>query len=480
MTRKAFIGATVIDGTGTAPRDNSAIVVADGRFESVGSAAELVRDELEPVDVTGKHVIPGLLDANVHLLIQSDPEFLLRYEPGEYDELILEAAQIALKAGLTTVFDTWGPVEALRRVRDRINAGDAVGSRIFFAGNIIGNDGPWSIDFDGRVFGQVLNPEVVASVNRHWEYGVGGDLPWMPAETVRQAVHEYIATSGIDFVKYSSSVHKDLKFICFSPNAQRAIVEEAHAAGMTAQACTISPEALKMAIEAGTDLLQHGNITGRFPMPQETVDLICSRQIPCVAFLMTERYMVATSKSSVAARLEDLFGCQLENNRKLIEGDAKLVYGDDAGPWSPSITGSPAWGKYYVDEFYMDLGKSHVYWFRAAGEQGMAPMDALVAATRNAAEAYGKLDELGTIEPGKRADMVVLDADPLADPENYGRVAYVVKDGELVDLDRLPEHPVLTRPSEDMQSERTSRHALVGASEPGHCCSWARSMGTSA
>jgi imidazolonepropionase-like amidohydrolase len=475
MTRTAFIGAKLVDGTGAATLDDAAVVVADGRIESVGPAAELERDGMEVVDVADKHIIPGLLDANVHLLIQSDPEFLLRYDPGEYDELILEAAQIALKAGLTTVFDTWGPVDALRRVRDSINSGEAIGSRIFFAGNIIGNDGPWSIDFDGRVFGQVLNPEIVAAVNRHWEYGVGGDLPWMSAEDVREVVHEYIATSGIDFVKYSSSVHKDLKFICFSLDAQRAIVEEAHAAGMTAQACTISPEALKMAIEAGTDLLQHGNITGRYPMPQETVDLICSKQIPCVAFLMTERYMTATSQSSVAARLEDLFGCQLKNNKKLIEGGAKLMFGDDAGPWSTSITGSPAWGKYYVDELYMDLGKSHVYWFRAAHEQGLAPMDALMAATRNVAEGYGKLDELGTIEPGKRADMVVLDADPLADPENYGRIACVVKDGELVDLDRLPEHPVLTRePDEAPQAEQGRAHAFPGTSYPSHCCSWLR------
>jgi imidazolonepropionase-like amidohydrolase len=466
MTRTAFTGATLLDGTGATPLDDAVIVVADGRIEWVGANTELERDGLDLVDVNGKYVIPGLIDANVHLMLQSDPEFLLRYEPGDYDELILEGAQIALKAGLTTVFDTWGPLDALRRTRDRINAGEAIGSRIFFAGNIIGNDGPWSIDFPGRGFGQALHPEIVAAVNSHWEAGVGGDLPWMSADGVRERVREYIATSGIDFVKYSSSVHKDKKFICFSPDAQRAIVEEAHAARMTAQACALSPEALKLAIEAGTDLLQHGNLTGRVPMPQETADVIVSRQLPCVAFLMTERYMAATSENS-------MFGALLENSRKLIDGGAKLLFGDDAGPWSPSVTKSPAWGKYYADEQFMDLGRSHVYWFRAASEQGMAPMDALVAATRNVAEAYGKGDELGTIEPGKQADMVVLDADPLADPENYGRVVHVVKDGELVDLDRLPEHPVVTRDGEGA-SARATAHALTGASFPGGCCAWFR------
>jgi imidazolonepropionase-like amidohydrolase len=72
-------------------------------------------------------------------------------------------------------------------------------------------------------------------------------------------------------------------------------------------------------------------------------------------------------------------------------------------------------------------------------------MDALLAATRNIAETYGKDGELGTVEPGKRADFVVLEANPLDDPDNYARIVHVVKDGSIVDRERLPEHPVLTR-----------------------------------
>src|SRR4051794_15329810 len=127
---RAFVGATVVDGTGAAPLEEAAVVVDDGRIVSVGPAAALDHDSLEIVDVGGKHVIPGLMDANVHLVLHCDPEVLLRYEPGEYDELAFEAAQVALKAGITTVFDTWGPLEALKRVRDRINAGDVTGSKI--------------------------------------------------------------------------------------------------------------------------------------------------------------------------------------------------------------------------------------------------------------------------------------------------------------------------------------------------------------
>jgi imidazolonepropionase-like amidohydrolase len=90
----------------------------------------------------------------------------------------------------------------------------------------------------------------------------------------------------------------------------------------------------------------------------------------------------------------------------------------------------------------------HLLLHCAAAEQGMAPMDALLAATRNVAEACGKGDEIGTIGPGKRADLLVLDGNPLDDPESYGRIAHVVEDGRLIERDRLPVAPVLTRPEE--------------------------------
>jgi imidazolonepropionase-like amidohydrolase len=447
MTQRptAFVGATVIDATGSPPCENVALVVADGRISSVGPASNLDPSaDLERVDVAGKYVIPGLMDGNVHLVAHSfEPEFVLRYEPGRYDDLVLEAAQVALRVGLTTVFDTWGPLEALKRVRDRINAGEVVASRIFCAGNIIGNDGPWADDNAGRMYAR-LNPAVVAAVNHHWEQGVGGDLPWRTPEGVREAVHEYVETSGIDFVKYAGSVHKDIKFLTFSPDAQQAIVEEAHRAGLTAQACTITPEALKIAIHAGVDILQHGNITGRYAMPEETVDLIAERQLPCCAFLTTQRFMEAVRADP--AGFGSIMIAKEENDRNLIAAGAKLLLADDACVWGPTAKTSPAWGMYLdVPDQYMDLGHSHFRWLRAASELGMDPMAALQAGTRNIADAYGHLDELGTLEAGKRADFLVLDGNPLEDAENYARIAEVVKDGKIVDRDALPENPVLLR-----------------------------------
>jgi imidazolonepropionase-like amidohydrolase len=457
-TRTAFVGATLIDGTGAAALADSAVVVAGGRVIWVGPAAALDRtvagpnvvdvdvDVVDVVDVTGKYVLPGLMDANVHLVFQCDPDILLACEPGRYDDLVLEAAQVALAAGITTVFDTWGPAEALRRTRDRINAGDAVGSRVFFGGNIIGNDGPWSADIFAGYDG-VLNPATAASVNRHWEREVGADLTWMPAAQVREAVAEYVATSGIDFVKYASSAHAHFRFLALSPDAQRAIVREAHAAGMTAQACTLAPEALKAAIEAGVDLLQHGSSTGRYPMPEETLELIVRRRLPCVVTLHTRRYREAAfADKQFHPTWRETFLMKERNAERLIEAGALIVHATDGGVFGPTAATSPWLGPLTrLPDVPIHLGTSHVRWHRAMIERGMAPMDALVAATRNVAIAYHKDDELGTVETGKRADLLVLDADPLDDPENYLRITHVVKDGVIVDRQRLPEHPILTR-----------------------------------
>ena len=90
----AITGATLIDGTGAPPIRDSVIVVSDGRIAAAG-----------------KFVIPGLMDANVHLVLGSSIEFVVRYE-GHYEDLIEEAAQVTLKNGVTTVFDSWGPLRS--------------------------------------------------------------------------------------------------------------------------------------------------------------------------------------------------------------------------------------------------------------------------------------------------------------------------------------------------------------------------------
>src|SRR5690349_2741127 len=116
-------GATVIDGTGKAPITDGVVVITNGRIAAVGKVGTVqVPASVRTIDARGKYVIPGLMDANLHLFLNLDLETLIKYE-GRYHEVAIEGAQLALKSGQTTVFDTWGPRDALIKARDAINSG---------------------------------------------------------------------------------------------------------------------------------------------------------------------------------------------------------------------------------------------------------------------------------------------------------------------------------------------------------------------
>ncbi len=457
MNLKAIVGATVIDGTGTPPIGNATVLVEGARIRYVAPATDgSVPQDAEVIDAGGKYVIPGLMDANVHLFAGITLDLLLEYR-GRYAELVEEAAQIALKAGVTTVFDTWGPLEPLIEVRDRINRGEVTGSRMFVAGNIVGLGGPLSADFFPP--GDVLEENTVAGINREWEQGVGSDLLWLTPEGVRARVRDYIERSGIDFIKYAASGHgsQRMQFITFSEQAQRIIVEEAHRAGLTAQAHTTSPESLRMEIEAGADLLQHGDVTGPEPMPEDTLRLIVERRLPVAALVCTVCYMEWVRRSGDEVLLE-IHGEKDKNDRRLIEAGARLLLTTDGFAWGPRAWNHPKMAQIKdVDDTPTQLGESHVQWLQAVIERGMTPMEALLSATRHIAEAYHQADDLGTLEPGKYADLVILDADPLADVGNYRRIAHVMKAGELVDRNALPIRRILTEPNVDAHPSLTGR-----------------------
>jgi imidazolonepropionase-like amidohydrolase len=442
-TSIALIGATLIDGTGSPPIPDGVIIVKEGRFAAVGSAKSVsIPPDATRIDAKGKYVIPGLMDANVHLYFDIETEPLIKYE-GHYDDLIVEAAQVALRNGVTTVFDTWGPREPLRRARDRIDHGVAVGSRIFFAGNIIGFDGPFSSDFFQA---GDLAEGFAKEINDMWEQGVGGDLLWRTPDEVRSRVRQYIDSGHVDFLKYGSSGHHYEEFIAFSPETQRAIVEEGHKAGLIVEAHSTSVESLRLEIAAGVDLMQHCEATGIEPMPAATLRTIVDKRIPCATMLKTARYLGWAGTHDYRKNFSEITRIETQNQHALINAHAVLLLTTDAGVLRPEAWTNPQWSSFIKDvpDLSIQLENEPFLWLKAAGEMGLAPMDALLAGTRNIAAAYGKLKDIGTIERGKRADLVVLDADPLQSPENYRAIHLVMKDGVVVDRDRLPTRRYLT------------------------------------
>ena len=470
---RAIVGATLIDGTGGAAVSDAVVVIQDGAVTAAGPRASVaIPAGATVIDANGKFVVPGLIDTNVHLSLYGGVneryETLAKYHPRQR-EIVLEAAQLQLKHGVTTVRDSYGVLPPLVAVRDRIASGQAIGPRILAAGNIVGWGGPYSISFSLiREQGLTLFQE---QMNEEVSQGVGEDLVDMTAEEVRGAIRSYL-DKGPNFIKFGGTAHfARPAMIGFSPEAQRAIVEEAHARNRVAETHATTIDGLRLSIDAGIDLIQHPEVLGARELPEPLVRAIVDKKIVCSMLANTitgdawskhlkdrdeaarkraeaEKKGTAAERARTAAErrqraVED--GVELEmrrkNAQKLIAAGAVVTVGTD-NYWAAA----PEFSRAPKPE-NQDHGIGTIIAIEGLVELGMTPAQAIVAATRNGAIASRGLAQFGTIQAGKRADLLVLDADPLADIHNLRKISAIYRDGRPIDRDRLPETRVLSRPA---------------------------------
>lgn len=451
-------GATIIDGNGGAPLKDGTIAIDGGRIVAIGRNVNIPAGGARRIDARGKFIIPGLMNANVHLFGAITLERLARHYD-DFEGVIAEAAQVVLKNGLTTVFDTWGPRRPLMAVRDKINAGELPGSRFFCAGNIIGFDGLFSPDFFAKA-SEVVSTAFSKRFNAMWVENVGRHLMWLSPEQVAKEIRTYIS-KGIDFVKYASNDHGAYPgcFLTFSPRVQQAIVEEAHRAGLTAQAHTHTVEGVQIAAEAGCELLQHVNVTGPVSMSEPLLELLAKRKTGCVVFPWTRKAM-DWIEANDSDGVRNLWQAMDVNARNLIRAGATILLATDSMLLGPEVTSDPlmkkGWAAMPEDMNLVALGTGHFFWMRAMEEKEFPPMEMLKAATKNIAVAYGKDKDLGTLEQGKIADLLILDKNPLDAADNYRTINMVIKDGVVVDTGALPVKPILTKPLDAPVEEEAS------------------------
>jgi imidazolonepropionase-like amidohydrolase len=464
----AIVGATVIDGTGSAPLKNAVVVITGNRIAAVGPrASTTVPSGAQTIDAAGAFVVPGFVDTNVHLSLYGGMndryETLVRYYDRQQD-IVLEAAQAQLAYGITTVRDSYGMLRPLVAVRDRIAGGAAVGPRILAAGNIVGWSGPYSISFSlTRANGLTLFQE---QMNDEIAQGAGEPLMGMTPLQLAKAIDAYL-DKGPDFIKYGGTSHfAEPTFIGFSLDGQRVIVERAHARGKIAETHSTSPEGLRLSIEAGIDGIQHPEIVDGADLSDDIVNRIRDKQIICSMLVNTmtgeawekhlkdradaEKKQADADKKTSRARTSfeerqraNELGVGLEvrrrNAQKLINAGALVTVGTDnywAAASELSRTAKPQ---------NQDHGIGTIIGIEGLVELGMTPSQAIVAATKNGAIASRGLAEFGTVEAGKRADLLVLRADPLADIHNIRKISQLIKDGKLIDRTTLPQKRVLSQ-----------------------------------
>jgi imidazolonepropionase-like amidohydrolase len=266
-------------------------------------------------------------------------------------------------------------------------------------------------------------------------------------------------------VKYGGTSHTN-SLITFSPRQQEAIVEDVHRRGLFVEVHSTNPEPLRLSVLAGIDLIQHPEVHD-IEMPDELVGLIVERNVICsilsngIAGKPWADYEKSRARADSARadsvandtaderqktgweirqeRRATRLELRRRNAQKLINGGCLTTPSTDT-----YLRGAPEFLRTPRNDAHFMPGTATLSAIEGLVELGMTPSQAIVAATRNGAIASQALDRYGTLEAGKLADILLLDANPLDDITNIRKLSIVMKEGRVVDLDRLPEKQVWT------------------------------------
>jgi amidohydrolase family protein len=427
-TARLVRGATVIDGTGTPPRPGTSLLIRGDRIAAVGPDAEFgVQPDGEVIDARGLTVIPGLIDCHVHI--------------GHLPE---EMAPLYPRFGVTTVRDTGGNLEQLIALRERLAAGTLAGPRLFFCGPLF--DAP-PVVWDGitvavesaedvaeampavaaagavaaKIYIGVRPPLVAAIVRIAREHGLPatGDLG---ATSATEAI-----AAGIAGLEHASSAYLDLV-----PPDRQAALTLFHEQG---------PAVWRREWNRG---LADADGAGR--AAQSLAELISAHNIAfdptlvvldCLGHLIEPRVVDAPETALVPDELRGEWQSRVDGRRKNWTADdfatshrafetmrAFTTTAHHAG--ARLLVGSDAPNPFVVP------GASLHRELELLVEAGLSPLEVLRLATQGNASALGAQDDLGTIALGKKADLVLLGADPLVNIRNTRRIRLVFQNGAVV------------------------------------------------
>jgi len=396
----------VLDKPGQAPRGPSTIIIRNGRVEAIRDGYATPAAAVEVIDLKDSFVLPGLIDSHVHLDsdkagVEAQLAEVSRSVPAAAYEAAMNGRK-TLQAGFTTVRNLGDGDGVTLALRDAIARGEMEGPRIIDAGRSISTtsghmDG--TLGFVEDLHGAIDQENLCDGV-----------------ESCRRAVRLQIRR-GVDVIKIAttggvnSRIGAGLGKQMFDDEAA-AIVETAHLYGKKVAVHAHGADGIVVALKAGADSIEHGTL-----LDEEGIKL----------FLKTRAYYVPTL-STVNGYLE-----RLAANPNAYAPDVKAKI-----EWRIKITGEAlrkAYPRGVRIAFGTDAGVSkhgrNADEFELMVKHGMTPMDAIKAATVNAADLLGLSDQVGTLEPGKRADIIAVQGDPLADVTVLKRVRFVMKDGRV-------------------------------------------------
>ncbi|NKB86961.1 MAG: amidohydrolase family protein [Acidobacteria bacterium] len=433
---------TVIDGTGAAPRGPLDVLVADGKIvalEDTGTGETLA--SARRVDGTGRFLIPGLIDMHAHVSLgpvrmeMNDGVPAMRLEPEP--AVPVTSFDLLLEHGVTTIRDPGGATEQVVALRDAQRRGDLQAPDMYVAGNVIDRTA-----FEGLT-------ETFAD------------------ETELRGIIRAQAAAGVDFVKL---------YVTLTPDLMAAAVDEAHRAGVKTVAHTLMTSWTDAA-ELGLDAIVHILPGSPELLPEAQRPAYMQYMVGGTQFMFTWFEYVDLDGPEITQMVEALVANDVTADPTLVMWET-MVRGDDPevveSPWLSRVPSSmlenwqttfnmnPGWSAADFERgraalpVALELAKrlheagvvltagtdANNPWVVPGAslhrelellvEAGIPELEVLRIATHNGAQVLGELDQFGTVEPGKRADLVLLEADPSADIRATRRIAQVYQAGKPI------------------------------------------------
>ncbi len=399
MTRTLFYGGSVFDGTG-APPVRADVVVEDGRFVAVGTGL----DADEAIDATGRTLLPGLFDCHTHVVVSHVDVWRTLNTPFSYPFYqAVHNLAATLRLGITTVRDAGGADLGIKQaVVDGLIPGPRLRISLAMLSQTGGHGDDW-LPSGARAPLLPVHPGIPSSI-------VDGP------DEMRRKVRELVMM-GADQVKVATtggvlSPRDDPRHGHFRDDELAVLVAEANAAGIHVMAHAQGAPGIKAAIRAGIRSIEHG-----IYLNDEAIELMLARGTFFVPTLVAPQGVLDAAEAGapipepVVAKARAVVDVHRDVFRRAVAAGVRIAMGTDSG----------------VTPHGRNLRELVLM-----AEGGMSPAEVLVATTRTAAELLGMDGELGTIEPGKRADLVVVDGDPFAFDTLPERIAAVFQDGRLV------------------------------------------------
>src|SRR5213082_1458857 len=379
---------------------NQAILIEGGKIISVGPASQAkVAPNTITIDLTNATVLPGLIDAHTHLTLDlgSTGYTGLGISPPREALIGAKNARVTLEAGFTTVRNVGAGAYTDVALRDAINAGDVPGPRMMVSGPPLGITG-------GHCDNNMLPFEYHATSD-----GVADGIA-----AVRHKVRENIKY-GADLIKVCAtggvlSLGDNPQASQYTLEEMKAIVADAHRLGRKVAAHAHGAEGVRWASEASVDSIEHGHL-----MDDTAVATLKKNGTYLVPTLFLGEYMEKNlDRSDVPEyskqKMRDVAAAMQKNVKKAFDAGVKVAFGTDAAVYPHGL----------------NAGEFHVY-----VKLGMTPLAAIQTATINASDLLGPKFAVGSLEPGKFADVIAVDGDPTKDATILEHVKFVMKGGAV-------------------------------------------------